>query len=84
MARRILEASGVVDERDSHGCTPLIRASEALRPGLVAFLLASGADHTIRFYFYFFMFGTPDDSAPYIHTYIYTSMYMCLSHNDLV
>lgn len=49
MARRILEASGKVDERDSHGCTPLIRASESLRPRLVAFLLASGADHTIRF-----------------------------------
>eukprot|EP00752_Nemacystus_decipiens_P006056 g5465.t1 len=48
VARRILEASGKVDERDSHGCTPLIRASESLRPRLVAFLLGSGADHTIR------------------------------------
>lgn len=49
VARHILKASGVVDERDSHGCTPLIRASESLRPRLIAFLLASGADPTIRF-----------------------------------
>lgn len=51
VARRILKSSGIVDERDSHGCTPLIRAAQSLRPRLIAFLLASGADHTIRFVF---------------------------------
>ncbi|CAM9432023.1 unnamed protein product [Ectocarpus sp. 8 AP-2014] len=48
VARRILKASGVVDEKDSHGCTPLIRASQMIRPRLTAFLLASGANPSIR------------------------------------
>lgn len=48
VARRILKASGVVDEKDSHGCTPLIRASQMIRPRLAAFLLASGANPSIR------------------------------------
>ncbi|CAM9507880.1 unnamed protein product, partial [Ectocarpus fasciculatus] len=48
VARRVLNASGVVDEKDPHGCTPLIRASQMLRPRLAAFLLASGANPSIR------------------------------------